>query len=338
MVASILRKADIALKLTPARLVNAFRIWYSFRRSVRTGKAIVSGMPLALSIEPTTSCNLRCPQCPSGLRQFTRPKGMLSPEMFEKILTEAGPSLGYLTFYFQGEPFLNPDFLKMVKMATDRNIFTATSTNAHYLNYSSACSVVNSGLRRLIISLDGITQESYEKYRVGGDLNKVFEGIRNLARAKASLRSPFPEIVIQFIVFSHNEHEMEKAKSIAKGIGANKLVFKTAQIYDEEGIDLLPQDKSKSRYEVKEGKAAIKGELPDECWRMWHSCVITWDGLVVPCCFDKDAKYRFGDLKEESFSVIWKGEKYRAFREKLLLDRRSIDICSNCSEGAKVWV
>ena len=83
----------------------------------------------------------------------------------------------YLIFYFQGEPYLNPDFLDMVKYASGKKIYTATSTNAHYLNDANARRTIESGLDRLIISIDGTTQETYQQYRVGGHLNKVLEGL-----------------------------------------------------------------------------------------------------------------------------------------------------------------
>jgi radical SAM protein with 4Fe4S-binding SPASM domain len=77
--------------------------------------------------------------------------------------------------------------------------------------------------------------------------------------------------------------------------------------------------------------------MVNRCWKLWHANVITWDGLVVPCCFDKDAQHRMGDLKSGSFKSIWKSEAYKNFRTSLMNGRKNIDICSNCSEGASVW-
>jgi radical SAM protein with 4Fe4S-binding SPASM domain len=70
---------------------------------------------------------------------------------------------------------------------------------------------------------------------------------------------------------------------------------------------------------------------------MWHSCVITWDGKVVPCCFDKDAKFVLGDLTQQTFEEIWNGKKYQDFRKSLLYSRQEIEICKNCTEGTSVW-
>lgn len=322
-----------------ARVLNALKILFSYYRSKITKKNYHWGNPVAISIEPTTSCNLRCPQCPSGLRSFSRPTGMLQPDLNKKIIDELSRELTYITYYFQGEPYLNKDFLKMVSYATKNNIYTATSTNAHYLSKEIAEETVTSGLKRLIISIDGIEQDSYSKYRIGGDLEKVVSGTRELMAAKKRLRSKTPFVIWQFIVFRNNEHEVGAVKKLAKEIGVDKLALKSAQIYDYAlGSDLIPKNKKYSRY-IKEGlQYKIKNGLLNHCWRMWHSCVVTWDGKVVPCCFDKDASYRLGQLQENTFTSIWRGEGYQRFRKVVLKSRSNIDICRNCSEGTKVWL
>jgi len=164
---------NLLRKLTFRKLWNAARVYGSFQLTRLTGKPIQWGMPISVSFEPTTSCNLRCPECPSGLRAFTRPTGMLNNDFFSRTINDLHKDLLYLIFYFQGEPYLNPDFLKMVQFAHQKGIYTATSTNAHYLTDEKARETVESGLDRLIISIDGTTQDVYEQYRVGGQLNKV---------------------------------------------------------------------------------------------------------------------------------------------------------------------
>lgn len=297
------------------------------------------GFPISIAIEPTTSCNLRCPECPSGLRQFTRPTGMLEPAFFKKTIDEVYKELIYLTFYFQGEPYLNPNFLDMVKYASDKGIYTSTSTNAHYLNPEQARKTVESKLDRLIISIDGTTQDIYEQYRIGGNLQKVIEGTKNIVQAKKELKSSTPHIVFQFLVVKPNEHQLEDVKRLAKDLEVNEVLFKTAQFYDfENGNPLIPENIKYSRYKKnKNGTYSIKNKLLDQCWRMWSSCVVTWDGVVVPCCFDKDAKHPLGDLKTLTFKELWRSPKYQGFRQSILNSREEIDICKNCSEGTKVW-
>lgn len=297
------------------------------------------GMPISVSVEPTTSCNLRCPECPSGLREFSRPTGMLEESFFKTTIDQLKNTLVNLTFYFQGEPYLNPEFLKMVRYASEKGIFTITSTNAHYLNDEMARQTIESKLDKIIISIDGTTQEAYEKYRVGGQVNKVIEGTKNILKWRGQLKSKTPYVVFQFLVVKPNQHQIEDIKKLGHELGVDEVKFKTAQIYDfENGNPLIPTIEKYSRYKKEEnGKWKIKNKLQNQCWRMWSGCVITWDGLIVPCCFDKDARHQLGDLKKTSFKTIWQAPSYVQFRKSILKSRKEIDICTNCTEGTKVW-
>ena len=336
---SLSNNIQLLRKLSLKKLANASKVWVSYHISKNTKNASPIGFPISMAIEPTTSCNLRCPECPSGLRQFTRPIGMLEPTFFKKTIDEVYKELIYLTFYFQGEPYLNPNFLEMVKYASDKGIYTSTSTNAHYLNKDQAKKTVESKLDRLIISIDGTTQETYEQYRIGGQLQKVIDGTKNIIEAKKELKSNTPHIIFQFLVAKPNEHQLEDVKKLADKLGVDKVVFKTAQVYDfENGNPLIPENIKYSRYKKNaDGTYSIKNKLLNQCWRMWSSCVVTWDGVVVPCCFDKDAKHQLGDLKTQSFHELWESNKYQNFRRSVLKSRQEIDICKNCSEGTKVW-
>jgi len=330
---------NLVKKMTPVRMANAAGILSSYHYSRLSKKPVHWAMPMSIAIEPTTSCNLRCPECPSGLRSFTRPTGMLQSDLFKKTIDELADTLSYLTFYFQGEPYLHPQFLELVQFAASRKIYTATSTNAHYLTDEMAKRTIESGLDRLIVSIDGTTQDTYEAYRVGGKLDKVIEGAKNIIRWKKELKSITPFVVFQFLVVKPNEHQIEAVYKLAKEIGIDHVALKTAQIYDyKNGSDLIPTIDKYSRYQkMEDGTYSIKNELLSHCWKMWQSCVITWDGKVVPCCFDKDAHYVMGDLTQQSFKEIWKSEKYNSFRASILRSRSEIEMCKNCTEGTKVW-
>lgn len=317
------------------KIINIFYLYYFFIIK----KASHFAKPYAISIEPTTSCNLRCPQCISGLRNFTRPVGMLDLENYKHIINEIKKKTIHLNLYFQGEPYLNPSFFEMVNYAKENKIMVSTSTNAHYLSLENAEKTVYSGLHKIIISMDGNEQESYEKYRIGGDLLKVKTGIDNLLNAKSKLNSFFPIIYIQFIVFKHNEHEVENFKKWAQSKNV-KFTIKSAQVYDyQHDTDFIPDNKSLSRYQKNEKNAyELISNYQNKCWKMWHSAVITWDGNVLPCCFDKDASHKMGNVLKNSFESIWNSENYINFRQKLFNSRKEIDICTNCTEGSPVFV
>jgi len=326
-------------KVTSGRAWNASKVLSSYYASRILGQRAHAGMPLSISVEPTTSCNLRCPECPSGLRSFTRPTGMLQKDLFHQVIDQLHPTLSYLIFYFQGEPYLHPQFLDLVAYASSKSIYTATSTNAHYLTDKNAEATVRSGLDRLIISIDGTSQDTYQSYRVGGSLEKVIDGTRTIVEWKRRLKSKTPHLVFQFLVVKPNEHEIPEVYQLAKSLGVDEVKLKTAQIYDyKNGSPLIPSLEKYSRYrKLADGKYAIKNSFDNHCWKMWHSCVVTWDGKVVPCCFDKDAHYVLGDLNKNTFREIWQGEKYQDFRASLLRSRSEIEMCKNCTEGTKVW-
>ena len=326
-------------KLTPRRIFNALQVVSSFQISKWLKKPIQWGQPFTISIEPTTACNLRCPECPSGLRAFTRPTGNLKENFFKETISELHKNLMYLIFYFQGEPYINPKFLDMVKHASDKGIYTITSTNGHFLNDENARKTIESGLDRMIISVDGTTQETYENYRISGKLESVLQGARNVVKWKKELNSKTPHLIFQFLVVRPNEHQIPEIYRLAEEIGIDEVKLKTAQVYDyKQGNPLIPTIEKYARYrENEDGTYSVKNKLLDHCWKLWHACVITWDGIVVPCCFDKDANHKLGDLKKMSFAEIWKSDAYVQFRTKLLKGRKEIDICTNCTEGCKVF-
>lgn len=326
-------------KLTLKRVINVAKLYSSYQLTRLLGRPIQWGVPMTISFEPTTACNLRCPECPSGLRSFTRETGNLREDFFRATIDDLATELIYLIFYFQGEPYINPRFLDMVRYASGKGLYTITSTNGHFLNDENAKKTIESGLDRLIISVDGTTQETYQNYRREGKLDTVLQGAKNIVKWKKAMNSATPHVIFQFLVVKPNEHQIPDIYRLAREIGIDEVKLKTAQVYDyEHGNDLIPDNDRYSRYRKNHnGTYSIKNELLNHCWKLWHACVITWDGLVVPCCFDKDALHRLGDLRATSFKDIWRGVAYRQFRTRILAGRDKIDICTNCTEGCTVW-
>lgn len=255
------------------------------------------------------------------------------------MLQQLSKSVFYINYYFQGEPFLHPQFLDLIQQAKKHKIYTATSTNAHFIDAKKAREIVASGLDRLIISIDGLTQATYENYRVHGKLEKVLEGTQHLLDAKKELKSQTPYLIFQFLAVKPNEHEIPQVFELGKKMGIDEVRIKTAQLYDyKNGNPLMPDNERYARYrKLPDGTYSLKWKTGNRCWRMWSGCVLTWDGKVVPCCFDKDAQHQLGDLAAIPFAQIWKSAQYEAFRQAILSHRNQIDICQNCSEGAKVW-
>jgi radical SAM protein with 4Fe4S-binding SPASM domain len=275
------------------------------------------------------------------MNRLTRARGMMDLALYQKIIDPLSPTLYYLNLSFQGEPYLHPQLSEMIAYAKSKHIYVSTSTNGHFLTSENARKTIESGLDRLIVSLDGTDAEAYEQYRAGGDFNSVITGIQEIVKQKKALNIKYPKVVLQFLILKSNQHQVKQIRQFGKELGVDKVELKSAQFYDfSRGNPLMPDDPAFSRYRKTEGtdgqfRYRLRNRLPNHCLRMWSSCVISWDGMLVPCCFDKDAEHSMGNLQEQAFPEVWKNEAYREFRKRISTSRKSIDICINCTEGMR---
>lgn len=326
-------KTDFSHKVSINKIINLLknRVSYAISNVSKSGK--VSGMPISLSIEPAAICQLHCPECALGSDQLIRSNKLIDFELYKRIIDEVESSLLYLLLYFQGEPFLSPTIFDMITYAETKNIYTATSTNGQSIDQTVASKIVKSGLKKIIISLDGITQETYETYRVGGKLNKTLQAVEYINAEKKAQNRCFPLIELQMIVFRHNQHEIEGFKKLAKKMNVQKITIKTAQIYNyAEKSELIPTIKKYSRYKIINDNWQLKKKLHNRCLRMWQSAVVTTDGELLPCCFDKNANFSYGNLNKSSVKDLWNSDKALEFRKQVLSNRQNITMCQNCSE------
>jgi radical SAM protein with 4Fe4S-binding SPASM domain len=292
--------------------------------------------PYFISIETTNFCNLHCPECPVGINKTSKAeKSTFDYALYQKLINELKPTLLHVILYFQGEPFLNNQLYDLIKYTHDSRIFSSTSTNGQFLNDMTAKKIVLSGLDKLIVSIDGSTQETYETYRVGGNLQKAIDGIKHIIKWKKGLKSITPMVEIQFLVLKTNEHQMKEMQKLARSLHADRLTFKTAQLYDfENGSELLTTKGRYARYKKgKDGKFKIKARQLNHCWRLWSGAVINAHGDVLPCCFDKASEHPFGNINDSSFYNCWQSNKASDFRSKILDNRKQFDICRNCTNN-----
>jgi radical SAM protein with 4Fe4S-binding SPASM domain len=310
--------------------INIFLAGYSYLKSSFTGDPTVIGMPLSVSVELTNNCNLSCPECITGSGKMKRESGFMEVNLFNKVIKELYPYLNFMNLYFQGEPMLHPSFFTFIR--NSKNTYNVVSTNGHFLSEENAEKIVSSGLSKLIISLDGIDQETYSAYRRNGNVNTVLDGIKKVADAKKRLGSSL-KIEIQFLVNRLNENQIPQIRALAKKMSIS-LKLKSMQIINREDTgSWLPLNERFRRYRMKNGEYVIKNSLHDRCARLWFNPVITWDGKVIPCCFDKNAEYVMGNMNFDSFREIWNGPKYRIFRKSIMSGRHMVDICRNCTTG-----
>ncbi len=319
-------------KFSLSRLFNSFCLRISYGASVVLKRRIFCGVPEAISYELSSVCNLHCPECPAGRNRIRRNRSFPDKKVYVDFLEAVADRLWYILLYFQGEPFMNPDWYYFVSEAAKRRIYTAISTNGHFLNEKNIMQILDSGLDEIIISVDGVTQEEYEKYRKGGDWETVITGIQNLVNAKRRRKSIRPLVTLQFIVFSHNENSVSAFRKMARKLGADRVQVKTAQLEDLSHVSLLPHGTKFRRYKIVDGKAVLKKKPKNRCWRVWHSLVITSDANVVPCCFDKHAEHVLGNLSTGVWENVRKNKPYKVFVNQVFTNRLAIRICQNCTE------
>lgn len=315
------------------RLWNSVCCYGSYLLSL-LGIVKVRHRPLFISVEPANWCMLRCPQCPVGMRQDRKEEHrFFTAEMLEKVLQETGKYLQTVLFHFQGEPLLNQQLPELIRLAKQEKIYTMLSTNAQLLDESMAKRLVESGLDRVVVSIDGFTQASYEQYRVGGSLKRALAGLQFMHRAKTKYHSPIV-IELQCLYLRSNEQEWNYIRQNYRALGATKLSMKTAQFYDFEGGNaLMPTNEKYSRYHKgKDGVWRLKKKIRNRCYRMWSGCVIDAAGDVHPCCFDKDGKYVYGNIRCTGFLEIWNGERAMQLRKKIVEKRKDIPMCNNCTQ------
>ena len=312
--------------------MNAILSGYSFLAGSLTGKPLIAGMPFSISAELTNHCNLNCPECASGSDRMKRKRGFMDIELYKKVIFELNPYLYYINLYFQGEPMMHPQFFSFPGLT--RNISTVVSTNGHFLTVENSEKLAVSGLKKLIVSLDGMNQKIYLEYRQNGDFEKVMAGMRNVEAAIVKHNSSL-KLELQYLVNKQNEHQIPEAYRFAREVRA-VLKLKSMQIINTQDIEKwMPASRKFRRYKRADGKYIIKSSFPNRCLRLYNNPVITWDGKVIPCCFDKDAEFIMGDLNKESFRSIWNGPIYARFRKQVLTGRDKIHICRNCTSGLR---
>ena len=257
-------------------------------------------------------------------------------ELYRKLLKETCKWIHTIQFFFQGEPLLNPHLPEMIHEARKRHIYTIVSTNAQSLTPSLAHKLIAAGLNRIIVSVDGLTEESYAAYRKGGNLLRALDGLKYLREAKTELRQ-HTTIELQCLLLKSNEHEWDIFRRNYKKLGADRLTFKTAQFYDyADGNPLMPSDSRHSRYVLgADGKYHPRNRLHPHksiCRRLMTGCVINANGDVLPCCFDKNGQYTWGNIATQSLKDCWQSNAAEQFRETVFSHSYPFPICQNCTE------
>jgi MoaA/NifB/PqqE/SkfB family radical SAM enzyme len=314
------------------RAWNALLTLTSYCLSVILRRTIVWNFPVGISIETTAVCNLHCPQCYTGSGRLQRENKRIPPETALAAIREASYFAFSVNLNFQGEPLLHPQLFDFISEVHHQKMISLLSTNAHFLDEENCRKLVQSGLSVITISMDGVTENSYQQYRKGGSLEQVKTGIRHLVQEKQKQHSARPYIILQFLVFRHNEQEIPLMREFAKQAGVQKLSIKSAQFYDFTEELQPPENAKYSRYSINTNQEMkVRKKLHNRCFRIWKYLLITTDGKMAACCFDKNAEYLNESFPDQSIKEIWKGESMGKLRKRILSERESIEMCTNCS-------
>lgn len=298
----------------------------------RLRRAKVIGHPYILIIDPLNVCNLRCPLCPTGTGDLDRRQQRMDYEVFTRTIDQMAPWAYEVNLHNWGESLLHPRIFDMIKYASDNNLATNMSTNFNRVSDEKIDKLIESGLEYLILSIDGISQDVYSKYRVRGNINKVLANVEKLVRRKRELGSSTPFIEWQFILFDHNAHELDEAQKRAVAIGVDR--FRVIP----PGVPILAREPEKLKdkwfYKDDDQKVeAFQGDVPTACFYLYRSMTTNPDGGTAPCCIVYGDKNDFGDIRSEDFADIWNNEKYLSARNLFRKGGRGTQptICDGCN-------
>lgn len=338
----LLKRFVLTENVSLRRLSNLAMCLYE----MKSGKTRLNSLPLKLTIDPSSVCNLRCPLCPTGQRSEKRKRAMMSFSDFKKIIDDVGDFIYEVALYNWGEPFLNKEIYKMIGLLNEKRIKVIMSSNLSLeLSEEDIRRIVSSGIDTLIVSMDGTTQESYEKYRIGGKLDTVMKNVKKISDEKNRSGAKKPYLVWQFIVNKFNENELGSLERIKAELGYDALwlgrlrcdmdkeIFLGPEGRYESAKAFLPSSDEYSRYDfdMKKEKSKI-----NSCYFLWTTAAINADGSVSPCCALYDQKYDFGNVfdKGAKFREIWNNESYINARKSVLkmpADKKTI--CHICAKN-----
>jgi radical SAM protein with 4Fe4S-binding SPASM domain len=325
------------------QIVSPRKVYNLFLKEIQCllGHSRLYYFPNKLTIDIGNVCNLKCPLCPTGRNDNTSVKGLMKIEAFKKVIDELGRYLTKLELYNWGEPLLNKDLIPMVRYAKAKNIPVSISTNLNIMDEKIAEDLISTNIDKILISCDGASTETYSKYRVGGDFQKVLSNIHLLQEARKKLKNRYTRLILLFHVFRHNEHEIQKIRQLSRSLGIelriNKMrtdmgkeIFEKAEVSIERDRNWIPENPTYSAFDLNKKKKRFQMK----CRQLWTTTVINWDGSVLPCCAVYGERYAFGNVFKDPFAIIWNNRSYRLARKEVLNRiKESPTICHVCKEN-----
>ena len=292
-------------------------------------------MPLHMQFEFASFCNLKCPICPTGVDELEREAKAMDPALFEKVWEETAPYLLTATLWGWGEPLLHPQLSRMLEIASRHNVATLLSTNGMPLRHEKVReALLDHPPMTLIVAIDGLTDETNSKYRIGAKLEPILDGVRKLAEMKRRRNAKFPVLQLRYIVMRHNEHEVEHLEQFARDNEFELLTLRSIGLHDIENVDAIqsnfvPLNEVLQPYQYKEGK---RQQRPGFICTMpfWFPSIQT-DGGIVACDIDHSGQHRFGVMDgKTSFREIWFSKRAAEVRRLIRDEHEKVHFCRAC--------
>ena len=322
---------------TMKKWINVMRAEYErFARKIE-----LNSRPYLLIIDPCNYCNLRCPLCPTGLNELGRLQGMMSFECFRRYFDQHIPYVFEVYLHNWGESLMNKDVYKMIEYAQSHNVGTNLSSNLVLLKSDDIDQLLDSGLEYLVVSLDGVDQESYAQYRIRGNYERVVKNLRELIQRRNARGQKTPIIEWQYIIMRHNEDRVQEAEVLAKEIGVDLLRFIPVGLpYDapnrkELAAQWFPTG-MKGRKEGDNQQQFGQSGRPGPCFYLYRSMVINPDGGISPCCvvYREDRDFAQAQDNDGEVAGIWNNARYQSARSlfsSAKLSDRPRTVCDTCN-------
>ena len=280
------------------KTLNFIRCQYELSRK----KAKVSSLPYFFKVESSASCHLSCPGCQHGMADHSgdyKPHMFMNIDDFKRIVEPVVDYTFGISLSARGEPMLNPQLEDMIAFCSENNIGTEFPTTLSMkLSRERIEDIVAAGLDHMLVAIDGSTQEIYGKYRVGGSLELALENARTFIDVKRKMGKNTPFMEFKFIIFDHNEHQLEAARELSRSMG-----------FDDFCIEVDEWSKSRNEYKEEISKSNIRKRKA--CYWPWSCLMIYYNGDVNACC---TLATSMGNVLETSIPELWNSERYRQLR------------------------
>ena len=289
--------------------------------------------PLHMNIELTNYCNLKCPVCPTGSGKVPRHRTAMDVDLFDRLMDEVGPYLLTASLWAWGEPLLHPQLGELLCIIERHPVVPLLSTNGQNLCDEAVINaLVSHPPGYLIVAIDGLTDETNSKYRVGATLEPALAGVKRLSEIKREKGLNLPVLHMRYLAMKHNEHEIPRVRDFARRAGFDLLTIRTLVVVDspeEEHREFVPDARHLKAYDYVNGERVLRDDFI--CyWPFWFPTALV-DGTIVGCDQDSNAQQPMGVLSEGvSFADIWSGEQAARTRQAIRDNPDSLSFCRNC--------